>query len=76
MKGGYYMAAGQPKYFKITREMFESINAALPKAQAAKLLYAICMHHFEGVDPEGGWLSKQAQLLYFAIINAEKQKHA
>ena len=70
------MADGQPKYYKITREMFESINAALPKAQAAKLLYAICMHHFGGVDPEEGWLPKQAQLLYFAIINAEKQKHA
>lgn len=70
------MATERPKYFKLTREMFDSINAALPKAQATKLLYAICMHHFEGVDPEEGWLPKQAQLLYFAIINAEKQKHA
>ncbi len=70
------MANERPKYFKLTRELFDSINAALPRVQAGKLLYALIKHHFEGVDPEEGWLSKQAQLLYYAIINAEKQRHA
>lgn len=70
------MADERPKYFKLTRELFRSINEALPKAQAAKLLYALYAHHFNGAEPEEGQLPKQAQLLYFAITDAEKDKHA
>ncbi len=67
------MALGQPSKgsYRLYRNVWNSINTLLPKAQAAKVLYALMAYHFDGVLPEDGSLSKEAMAIFEMQTNVD-----
>lgn len=55
---------GGPKYYKFFRDTWRSVNSLLPKAQAAKLIYALMAYYFDKTEPKDGELPAAAQALF------------
>ena len=45
------MAEDSPNYFKFFLDTWRSVNSLLPKAQAAKLIYALLAYYFDRTEP-------------------------
>ncbi len=67
------MALGQPSSgsYRLYRNTWRSINALLPKTQAAKVIYALMAYHFDGVLPEDGSMSKEAMAVFEMQANVD-----
>lgn len=52
-----------PTYYRLYRDTWEAVST-LPRAQAAKLLYAMAAHFFDGSEPADGDLPRQARAFY------------
>ena len=50
-----------PRYFRLHADEFMSLTKGLPRAQAAKLLYAMTAYFFLGTEPEDGDLPRAAR---------------
>lgn len=58
------MAEERPAYYRLYADAWDEINGSLPKAQAAKLLYAMAAFFFDGVEPDDGELPKPVRALF------------
>lgn len=57
------MADETPSYYKFYAGTFQAVSS-LPKAKAAKLLYAMHVYFFTGVEPADGELPAEAQRMF------------
>lgn len=57
------MADDTPTYYKFYAGTFQAVSS-LPKAKAAKLLYAMHVYFFTGVEPADGELPAEAQRMF------------
>lgn len=53
-----------PSYYKLHVDTWRTISSALPRAQAAKLLYAMLAYFFDGEEPAEGTLPREARALF------------
>lgn len=58
------MDAERPAYYKLYADAWDEINRNLPRAQAAKLVYAMMAYFFDGEEPGDGELPKPARALF------------
>jgi hypothetical protein len=53
-----------PRYYRLYRDTWETINKSLTRAQAAKLLYAMAAYFFDGDEPGEGSLPKPVRAMF------------
>lgn len=58
------MAGDSPNYYKFFLDTWRSVNSLLPKAQAAKLIYALLAYYFDRTEPADGELPNAAQAVF------------
>ena len=58
------MAEDKPTYYRLYADAWDEVNRNLPRAQAAKLLYAMAAYFFEGEEPTESELPKPARALF------------
>lgn len=58
------MAEDKPTYYRLYADAWDEVNHNLPRAQAAKLLYAMAAYFFEGEEPSENELPKPARALF------------
>lgn len=58
------MSEDKPTYYRLYADAWDEVNHNLPRAQAAKLLYAMAAYFFEGEEPSESELPKPARALF------------
>lgn len=58
------MAEDKPTYYRLYADAWDEVNHNLPRAQAAKLLYAMAAYFFDGEEPSESDLPKPARALF------------